>query len=267
MASSLMEKIKAMKEQHSDPNFAATAPPQMSPPAMGVPKMSPPMPEIRGSACAPSNPDSINNTSEMKAFQEQLRMETLQNSDWREPAPGAGPQPVRTRSRSPKAAPLRGITPARARTPGRPATMSETFQEELKRERERNEYLRQQAQKKASDNNSGLANFAALSGPERAAQLAARNDGNPVRTPSNKVFAGNLPAKVTKKQLQYVFQNYGTVKDIILMQGKSHSGHSCAIIEYTNEAEARTSILTLHQKYEIKRGEGPIVVRWSEKEK
>mmetsp|Transcript_782 Transcript_782/g.1672 ORF Transcript_782/g.1672 Transcript_782/m.1672 type:complete len:519 (+) Transcript_782:50-1606(+) len=77
----------------------------------------------------------------------------------------------------------------------------------------------------------------------------------------NRLFVGNLPQDITEDALTYVFGMYGKVDNIYIMAGKSKSGQSCAFINYTDASEAETAVLTLHDKYEIRPGQGPIVVK------
>lgn len=107
--------------------------------------------------------------------------------------------------------------------------------------------------------------------PQAPAQLAApvlgappMGGGFPGAPPTKsmcKLFVGDLPSDITKEAILFVFSNYGNVTDVHVMTGKSRSGAACAIVEYSNEVEAQTAIATLHQKYEIRAGAGPISVR------
>jgi len=58
-----------------------------------------------------------------------------------------------------------------------------------------------------------------------------------------------------------VFSHYGTVTNTHIMQGKSKSGQACAFVEYSTPLEAETAVLTLHEKYEIRPGDGVIIVK------
>jgi len=78
-----------------------------------------------------------------------------------------------------------------------------------------------------------------------------------------KLFVGNLPADVQQEAVRMVFGHYGQVTNIHLMAGKSRSGQSCAFVEYATGLEAETAILTLNEKYEIRPGEGSIMVKYS----
>lgn len=79
----------------------------------------------------------------------------------------------------------------------------------------------------------------------------------------SKLFVGNLPVDVSQEAMQMVFGTYGTVTNIHVMAGKAKSGQSCAFVEYSNSVEAETAILTLHDKYELRPGEGFIMVKYA----
>mmetsp|Transcript_9651 Transcript_9651/g.14347 ORF Transcript_9651/g.14347 Transcript_9651/m.14347 type:complete len:228 (+) Transcript_9651:76-759(+) len=84
-----------------------------------------------------------------------------------------------------------------------------------------------------------------------------------VRGSGTKLFVGNLPQDIQEEALRMVFGSYGTVTNIHIMGGKSKSGQACSFVEYSNATEAETAILTLHEKYEIRPGEGAILVKWA----
>eukprot|EP00928_Gymnodinium_smaydae_P048605 TRINITY_DN32503_c0_g1_i1.p2 TRINITY_DN32503_c0_g1~~TRINITY_DN32503_c0_g1_i1.p2 ORF type:complete len:316 (-),score=83.09 TRINITY_DN32503_c0_g1_i1:53-1000(-) len=76
-----------------------------------------------------------------------------------------------------------------------------------------------------------------------------------------RLFVGNLPGDIDEEALKYVFSQYGNVERIHLMSGKSKSGQSCAFVHYSTKDEAETAIATLHEKYEIRPGDGTILVK------
>merc|ERR1719245_431894 len=78
-----------------------------------------------------------------------------------------------------------------------------------------------------------------------------------------KLFIGNLPTDIQQEAIRMVFSHYGQVTNIHVMQGKSRSGQACAFVEYATPLEAETAILTLHEKYEIRPGEGNIMVKYA----
>lgn len=79
-----------------------------------------------------------------------------------------------------------------------------------------------------------------------------------------KLFVGNLPPDITPEVLTQVFGTYGNVVNVHVMAGKSKSGQSCAFVEYSNTTEAETAVLTLHEKYEIRPGDGHILVKFAQ---
>mmetsp|Transcript_50323 Transcript_50323/g.150349 ORF Transcript_50323/g.150349 Transcript_50323/m.150349 type:complete len:264 (-) Transcript_50323:96-887(-) len=81
--------------------------------------------------------------------------------------------------------------------------------------------------------------------------------------PKTKLFVGNLPADITQEAIATVFGHYGAVTNIHVMVGKSRSGQACAFVEYAAALEAETAVLTLHEKYEIRPGDGPILVKFA----
>jgi hypothetical protein len=76
-----------------------------------------------------------------------------------------------------------------------------------------------------------------------------------------KLFVGNLPGDIIEESMRYVFESYGKVHKVHVMAGRSKSGQACAFVEYSSPQEAETAIATLHEKYEIRPGDGPIIVK------
>lgn len=79
-----------------------------------------------------------------------------------------------------------------------------------------------------------------------------------------KLFVGNLPSDIQEEAINIVFSHYGTVTNIYIMTGKAKSGQACAFVEYSAPIEAETAVLTLHEKYEIRQGDGPILVKYAQ---
>jgi len=77
------------------------------------------------------------------------------------------------------------------------------------------------------------------------------------------LFVGNLPSDISQDALDMVFSTYGKVTKIHVMVGRAKSGQACAFIEYQAPVDAETAVLTLHEKYEIRPGDGAIVVRYA----
>lgn len=68
-----------------------------------------------------------------------------------------------------------------------------------------------------------------------------------------KLFIGNLPPDITTEELQYVFNNYGTVSKCHVMDSsRSKSGQACAFVSYTTPEAAAVAIQTLNNVYKIR---------------
>merc|ERR1712112_559878 len=84
---------------------------------------------------------------------------------------------------------------------------------------------------------------------------------------NTKLLVGNLPNDIDKESMHSVFSAYGNVRAIALLQSKKMDpetgavGQASAFVVYDNEYEAKTAINTLHERYEIRPGEGPITVK------
>jgi len=81
--------------------------------------------------------------------------------------------------------------------------------------------------------------------------------------PGTKLFVGNLPPDIQQEAIRMVFEHYGKVTNVHIMQGRSNSGQACAFVEYASPGEAETAIITLNDKYEIRPGEGNIMVKYA----
>mmetsp|Transcript_37552 Transcript_37552/g.70003 ORF Transcript_37552/g.70003 Transcript_37552/m.70003 type:complete len:240 (-) Transcript_37552:133-852(-) len=79
--------------------------------------------------------------------------------------------------------------------------------------------------------------------------------------PGTKLYVGNLPGDIQREAIDMVFKTYGTVTDIHIMTGKSKSGQACAFVRYANSVEANNAIAAMAQGYEIRPGEGHIIVK------
>lgn len=79
--------------------------------------------------------------------------------------------------------------------------------------------------------------------------------------PGTKLYVGNLPGDIQRAALDVVFKTYGEVTDIHIMTGKSKSGQACAFVRYGNSIEASNAIAAMSQGYEIRPGEGNIIVK------
>merc|ERR1712129_351846 len=82
--------------------------------------------------------------------------------------------------------------------------------------------------------------------------------------PGAKLYVGNLPADISREAIEMVFRTYGQTVDIHVMQGRAKSGQSCAFVSYATPDMARMAIAAMEGGYEIRPGEGNIVVRYAD---
>merc|ERR1712083_657945 len=85
--------------------------------------------------------------------------------------------------------------------------------------------------------------------------------GGPVST---KIYICNLPADIKNDAIEAVFGTYGTVEDVHIMQGRSKSGQSAAFVRYSAPQEAKNAIADMDTGYEIRRGEGNLIVKYAD---
>lgn len=86
-----------------------------------------------------------------------------------------------------------------------------------------------------------------------------------VETPDpRKVLVGNLPPDIASQTIEMVFNTYGRVISVTLLPHKSPAGQMLAVVEYDTPQAAEVAIVTLHQRYEIRVGFGPLIVQHSD---
>jgi len=88
--------------------------------------------------------------------------------------------------------------------------------------------------------------------------------GPPSGGGGSKLYVANLPSDVTKDALDYVFSSYGRVQDIHVMTGRSKSGRAAAFVIYAGPEQAKKCITAMQQGYEIRPGEGNILVKYAD---
>lgn len=76
-----------------------------------------------------------------------------------------------------------------------------------------------------------------------------------------RLLVGNLPPDVAEDVLDFVFSTYGNVVDIRIFPNQTASGQSAAFVSYATIDQALTAILSLHDKYEMRAGDGTITVK------
>lgn len=80
----------------------------------------------------------------------------------------------------------------------------------------------------------------------------------------HKIFIGDLPADITQEELQVVFQTYGVVNNIVLLQQHAGVMHRCALLFYRDRQSGDDAISVLNGQYKIRENaDRPIKVSWA----
>lgn len=86
--------------------------------------------------------------------------------------------------------------------------------------------------------------------------------GGGYQVSSTRVHVSNLPRDITEGNLEHLFGQHGHVLGLQLLGGGGGArGQMCAIIRYSSSDDAEASIEALHGQYEVRAGDGPIVVK------
>ena len=75
-----------------------------------------------------------------------------------------------------------------------------------------------------------------------------------------KVYIGNLPSNILKKELSKLLAHYGTVLDLHIMRGHSKTRQSCAMAVYSDRKESDRCIGEVNGS-ELLKGYGPLVAK------
>jgi len=95
--------------------------------------------------------------------------------------------------------------------------------------------------------------------PRRASGVQGAEPAIAVR----KLFVGQIPRTATEEHLQEVFQPFGEVEHINVLESRgSHAG--CAFVQYTSWAACEAAIDALHDKRVMPGGEHPLVVKFAD---
>eukprot|EP00929_Paragymnodinium_shiwhaense_P030654 TRINITY_DN17333_c0_g1_i1.p1 TRINITY_DN17333_c0_g1~~TRINITY_DN17333_c0_g1_i1.p1 ORF type:complete len:423 (+),score=118.77 TRINITY_DN17333_c0_g1_i1:93-1361(+) len=78
---------------------------------------------------------------------------------------------------------------------------------------------------------------------------------------ARRLFVGQLPMDITVDEIKMVFNTYGSVTDVSIIDGKPPGTHKCAFVVYETEEAGRTAIQVLHHVYKFRHdSEKPINV-------
>jgi len=76
-----------------------------------------------------------------------------------------------------------------------------------------------------------------------------------------KLYVANLPEDIQENALEYVFGTYGKVQKVHILTQNPKNGAVAALVELSSAEEADTAIASLNDKYEIRQGYGPLLVK------
>jgi hypothetical protein len=85
-------------------------------------------------------------------------------------------------------------------------------------------------------------------------------------TPGPKVYVGNLPADVSREELDDIFEVYGKVLDVKVMQGRSRrTGQSCAFVVFSRVSEAESCVEAMRDGgIAVRPSEGGLIVKFAD---
>lgn len=98
-------------------------------------------------------------------------------------------------------------------------------------------------------------------GKEKGGNSRGGDRGGDYISGSSKLYVANLPSDIQQEAMEMVFSTYGRIEDIKIMTGRSKSGQACAFVKYSTPNEARIAIAAMERGYEIRPGEGDILVK------
>jgi len=76
-----------------------------------------------------------------------------------------------------------------------------------------------------------------------------------------KVLVGNMPLDILSQTIEMVFATYGRVLSVQMLPPPPGASSASAVVEYDGVQSAQTSVVTLHQRYEIREGFGNVSVQ------
>lgn len=91
-----------------------------------------------------------------------------------------------------------------------------------------------------------------------------KGKGGGGRNFGTKIYVANLPPDINRDALEYVFGMYGRITDLHVMSGRSKTGQGCAFVTYLDALEARRCIAAMAQGYEIRPGDGELLVKYAD---
>lgn len=84
----------------------------------------------------------------------------------------------------------------------------------------------------------------------------------------HKLFIGMLPKTVTDAEVNAVFANYGTIKELQILRGSQQTSKAgCAFLKYETRDQAVAALESVNGKHKMEGSSLPLVVKWADTEK
>lgn len=78
---------------------------------------------------------------------------------------------------------------------------------------------------------------------------------------STRVHVSNLPRDINEGNLEHLFSQHGAVLGLQLLANHGRNIGLCGIVRFSSNQDAQASIDALHNRHEVRSGDGPIVVK------
>lgn len=83
----------------------------------------------------------------------------------------------------------------------------------------------------------------------------------------NKIFVGMLPKDVTEEMVYRVFEPYGEITGVFVIQSTDGYRKGCAFVKYVNRIDAHKAIEELHNKVVFENSDRPLIVKIADSKK
>ncbi|KAG7595688.1 RNA recognition motif domain [Arabidopsis suecica] len=85
--------------------------------------------------------------------------------------------------------------------------------------------------------------------------------------PEHKLFVGMLPKNVSEAEVQSLFSEYGTIKDLQILRGSLQTSKGCLFLKYESKEQAVAAMEALNGRHIMEGANVPLIVKWADTEK
>ncbi|AEE27573.1 RNA-binding protein BRN2 [Arabidopsis thaliana] len=83
----------------------------------------------------------------------------------------------------------------------------------------------------------------------------------------HKLFVGMLPKNVSETEVQSLFSEYGTIKDLQILRGSLQTSKGCLFLKYESKEQAVAAMEALNGRHIMEGANVPLIVKWADTEK